>query len=88
MSRFVTNTQRLRQLRAERFMPWPLPPGAWPYNQTERVHRDPYDLSTWGSACGRGFVRDERFSGGSDLVIKGTNRASSRKWRALDRRKA
>jgi len=33
----------------------------------------------------RGFVRDSRF--GDGLVIKGTNRSASRKWRKLDAQK-
>lgn len=39
-------------------------------------------VSQWGNACQRGFVRDSRFGPGQ--VIKGTNRAVSRKWRKLD----
>ncbi len=42
-------------------------------------------MEEWGSACQRGFVRDARF--GSDQVIKGTNRNTSRKWRKLDEKK-
>jgi hypothetical protein len=38
-------------------------------------------MCEWGSECTRGFVRDERF--GSGQVIKGTNRAVSRKWRGV-----
>lgn len=61
-----------------KFVPWPLP------RNNEGVIRSPYDPSTWGSECARGFVRDERFATGSERVIKGTNRNVSRKWRALD----
>ena len=37
----------------------------------------PAPISRWGSECGRGWVRDERF--GSGQVIKGTNRNKTRK---------
>ena len=47
--------------------------------------RDPktgiFAIKDWGPHCGRGFVSDSRF--GSDLVIKRTNRASTKKWRKL-----
>jgi hypothetical protein len=49
-------------------------------------HLDPetgiWPICEWGAACTRGFVREERFSRGADLVIKGTDRTKSRKWRA------
>lgn len=68
-SRFVTDPARLRQLRAERFVPWPL---ADLPSLTSRGHHDPMDSSTWGWSCGRGWVRDERF--GSGQVIPGKPR--------------
>lgn len=36
-------------------------------------------IAEWGNSAAVGFVRDSRF--GSGQVIKGTNRATSRKWR-------
>lgn len=47
---------------------------------TERA-LTPLAVNLWGHECARGFVRDARF--GSGQVIKGTNRAKSRKNRAL-----
>ena len=51
----------------------------------EEKERDPktgiFAIKDWGPHCGRGFVSDSRF--GSDLVIKRTNRASTKKWRKL-----
>lgn len=35
-------------------------------------------IADWGNACYQGFVSDSRF--GSGLVIKRTNRATTRKW--------
>lgn len=43
--------------------------------------RDPYDISTWGPECGRGFVSSERFARPGDIVIKRTNREVTRRWR-------
>ncbi len=40
-------------------------------------------ISEWGPECGRGFVRDARF-GRNERVIEPTNRATTRRWRALD----
>ena len=60
-------------MKPERFVPWPLndlPSLAG----RDGVKRDPYDCRTWGSSCGRGWVRDERF--GSGQVIKGKPRAA------------
>jgi hypothetical protein len=38
-------------------------------------------IREWGPECSRGFVRDARFGPGQ--VIKGTNRAKSRKNKAV-----
>jgi hypothetical protein len=40
-------------------------------------------MAEWGASCGRGFVSNSRF-GPNQLVIPRTNRAVTRKWRALD----
>jgi hypothetical protein len=50
-------------------------------------HIDPrtriWPIDEWGSECSRGFVRDSRF--GSGVVIKGTNRKTTRHWRSLEK---
>lgn len=40
-----------------------------------------WPIHEWGNAATRGFVRDPRFGGGQ--VIKGTNRATTKKWRRV-----
>lgn len=48
-------------------------------------HIDPrtriWRLSEWGAFCGRGFISDSRF--GDGLVIRRTNRETTRKWRSV-----
>ncbi len=41
-----------------------------------------WPIAEWGGECYRGFVRHERFAGGPERVIEGTNRAKQRKDRA------
>ena len=62
--------ERIAELERERFVPWRY----LPVEATAATVRNPYDSATWGGACGRGWVRDERF--GSGQVIKG----GGRKW--------
>ncbi len=49
-------------------------------------HIDPetgiWPIAEWGGECYRGFVRHERFAGGAERVIEGTNRSKQRKDRA------
>ena len=35
-------------------------------------------IEAWSFGCARGFVRNERFSRGTDQVIPGTNRTKTR----------
>jgi hypothetical protein len=44
-------TQMLMVPLNQRFVPWSLPPGVPHYS----AQRDPYDVKTWGPACGRGM---------------------------------
>jgi hypothetical protein len=62
-----------------RFRPWSLPPEARPH--TTDPETGIYPIAEWGSRCAKGFVRDQRFQRGTEQVIPGTNRATSRKWR-------
>lgn len=39
-----------------------------------------YPIHEWGSECGRGFVSNERFSGGTALVIERKSREKVRKF--------
>jgi hypothetical protein len=74
---------RIRELSLERFIPWPLQPA--PVVNTTRKRYYPWHsipLAESGTLS-RGFVRDERFAGGGEQVIKGTNRAKTRASRAL-----
>jgi hypothetical protein len=57
-------------------IPWPLP-ARWREQPQAPKERNPYDVSTWGPDCARGWVRDSRFGPGQ--MIPGTNRASQRK---------
>ena len=55
-----------------KFIPWPL--------QTEsHIRRNPYDISTWGPSCARGFVSASRFQVGTEQVLKRANRSQQRK---------
>jgi hypothetical protein len=56
----------------------------WPVKEIVFSKSGTLPLSEWGSECGRGFIRDDRF--GIGRVIKGTNRGRSRQWRRLDRK--
>lgn len=64
MSRFVTDPKRLKQLAAERFVPWRRP-SWWSGDGKTRGYAE------------AGFVRNARF--GSGQVIPGTNRAAQKK---------
>ena len=52
-------------------------------------HIDPatgiWPICEWGRECARGFVSDARFARAGDVVIKRTNRNTSRKWRSLEK---
>lgn len=74
-NKMVTDPARLRELRAERFVPWPLAKSsvAHVYNGGE--------LHLTRPCTTPGFVSDARFGGGE--VVKRTNRATTRKWRGL-----
>ena len=41
--------------------------------------RNPYDSTTWGPECARGFVSNSRFGPGT-RVIERTNRTVTRRW--------
>ncbi len=67
---------------------WPTNPADMPEDpQHLGKHINPatgiWPVCEWAGACMRGFVRSEMFNRGSDQVIKGTNRATTRKWRQL-----
>jgi hypothetical protein len=66
---------------AWRFVPWPAAPEAKPHTIDPATGIRP--TAEWGASCGRGFVSAARFSK-RDPVIPRTNRATTRKWRALD----
>jgi len=40
-------------------------------------------ICEWGNECARGFVSDARFARPGDRVIERTNRATTRKWLAV-----
>jgi hypothetical protein len=69
---------------AWRFVPWPAPPAEKTHSIDPRTGIRPIDQ--WGTSCGRGFVSNPRF-GPNQPVIPRTNRATTRKWRALDSRR-
>jgi hypothetical protein len=64
------------------FVPWPLAETK-PYTVDPETGIRP--IAEWGACCGRGFVSNARF-GPNQLVIPRTNRAITRKWRALNDR--
>ena len=55
-----------------KFIPWPL-------HAPSDKPRNPYDISTWGPSCARGFVSDSRFQVGTEQVLKRANRSQQRK---------
>ncbi len=58
---------RIRELSRERFKPWPL----YAAPVVRKVYDPWYSRPvTDAQTLGRGFVRDERFAGGSEQVIK------------------
>jgi hypothetical protein len=65
-----------------RFVPWPRAK-AKPHTIDPQTGIRP--IKEWGASCGRGFVSDSRF-GPNQLVIRRTNRAITRKWKALNGR--
>jgi hypothetical protein len=59
-------------------------PLIWPERRHINVATGIAPIAEWGmgGSVGRGWVRDARF--GSGQVIKGTNRATTRKWRRVN----
>lgn len=58
-----------------------LVPLIWPEGKHVDLNTGIWPIHEWGFASARGFVRDSRFGPGQ--VIKGTNRANTRKWRRV-----
>jgi hypothetical protein len=72
---------KVRNRSACRFILWPPPAEEKTHTTDPRTGIRP--ISQWGASCGRGFVSNARF-GPNQPVIRRTNRAITRKWRALN----